>query len=251
MADRPTAAFLIIGNEILSGRTHEGNLPVLAKALGARGIDVAEVRVVRDDENAIVSALHALREQVDYVFTSGGLGPTHDDITSDSIAKAFGVEVVRHPEAMRVLGAHYERLELPFNDARQTMADVPDGATLVPNRISAAPGFQIGNVYAFAGVPNIFEAMLDEVLPTLVSGVPVVSRSLYTGLPEGVVANPLRDLQAAHPEVDIGSYPRFANKRWATTIVMRSPEPAAVDAAFDAVHALTVELGGTPREEET
>lgn len=249
MTSGPTAAFLIIGNEILSGRTREGNLPTLAAGLGTRGIGIAEVRVVRDETQEIIAALNELRASFNYVFTSGGLGPTHDDITSAAVAEAFAVPIIRHVDAVRVLAAHYKRLELPFNEARRTMADVPEGATLVPNPISAAPGFQLQNVFAFAGVPDIFHAMLEAVLPQLVEGTVVLSRSLRTGLPEGVVADALRELQAEHLPVEMGSYPRMEGVRWATTLVLRSTDPTALTAAFDAAHALVLSLGGTPSEE--
>ena len=249
MTDQQTAAFLVIGNEILSGRTKEGNLPVLAEGLGARGIAVREVRVVPDVEAHIIAALDDLRAAYELVFTSGGLGPTHDDITAGSIAKAFGVSLRRHPDALAALASHYERLDVEFNEARRSMADVPEGATLVPNRISAAPGFLIGNVYAFAGVPDIFRAMLGEVLPTLAQGAAMHSRALRTGLPEGIVAEPLRALQARHETVDMGSYPRFDHNRWATTLVLRSADIPALDAAFDDVVTLVRACGGTPEEE--
>jgi molybdenum cofactor synthesis domain-containing protein len=244
----PTAAFLVIGNEILSGRTHEGNLPVLAKALGTLGIPLAEARVVRDESPRIVEALDALRAEHDYVFTSGGLGPTHDDITAAAIAEALGVSLVRHPDAFAVLAAHYERKDLPFNTARQRMANVPEGAQLVANPISAAPGFRIENVIAFAGVPEIFRAMLGEVLPTLTPGTVMLSRSLHSGLPEGVVAEALATLQAQHPDVEIGSYPRMGPDGWATTLVLRGQDPERLAEAFSEVQTLVRSLGGTPVE---
>ena len=168
----PTAAMLVIGDEILSGRTHDTNTHYLAKALTSHGVRLTEVRVVADDQSAIIAAVNALRAGVDHVFTSGGIGPTHDDITAVSIAAAFGVAITHRADAMALLAAHYEKVGHPFNEARQRMARIPDGATLIDNPVSTAPGFTLGNVHVMAGVPNIFQAMVASVLPMLTGARP-------------------------------------------------------------------------------
>jgi molybdenum cofactor synthesis domain-containing protein len=182
----PAAAFIIIGNEILSGRTQDTNLAVLAAALGQQGIELREVRIIPDIEEVIVTTVNALRSQVNHVFTSGGIGPTHDDITSASIAKAFGVPLHRHPDALRMLHEHYPPEML--NAARLKMADVPKGATLIENPVSKAPGFTLENVHVMAGVPRIFKAMLDFLLPSLPGGSPMLSETVSTTLAEGTIA---------------------------------------------------------------
>lgn len=237
-----TASLVIIGNEILSGRTHDKNLPHLAVELNKAGIQLREVRVVPDIEAEIVDAVNAVRARYDYVFTTGGIGPTHDDITTASVAKAFGVNVIRHPEAEAALRAHYTAEQI--NEARLKMADVPEGATLIPNPVSTAPGFCIGNVYVMAGVPKIMQAMLAAIIPLLTGGDSVGSLSLTTDLPEGTIAAGLTAIQDKYPTVDIGSYPQYAEGRPQTTLVCRAMDTAANQAAADEVRALIATLGG-------
>jgi molybdenum cofactor synthesis domain-containing protein len=242
-----TACLIIIGNEILSGRTVDANLPYVAKALGTIGVRLAEVRVVADDEAAIVDAVNICRARHTYVFTTGGIGPTHDDITAACIATAFGRKFGRHPEAERLLLAFYppERV----NDARMSMADMPEGAELVDNPVSVAPGFKLENVYVLAGVPKIMQAMLDGILPTLKGGAKVLSRSITVFAPEGDVAAGLGQIQAQHPELDIGSYPFFRPTGPGTTVVFRGTEQAEIDVAAEALLAMAGALGAKTTEE--
>lgn len=224
-----TAAVIIIGNEILSGRTQDANLAWLATRLGAAGIQVREARVVPDDEAEIVAAVNAVRARYDHVFTTGGIGPTHDDITAACIAKAFGLPFGRNAEAERRLIAYYppERL----NEARLRMADMPQGAELIDNPVSAAPGFRIGNVHVLPGVPRIMQAMVDGLLPKLKGGPPVLSRTIVAFYPEGEIARPLADIQARHDAVEIGSYPFMRFGQFGTSLVFRGTDRARVDAA--------------------
>lgn len=239
-----TSAVLIIGNEVLSGRTQDANLGYLGAHLADLGIPVVEARVVPDEEDVIVEALNALRSRVTYVFTTGGIGPTHDDITAAAVAKAFGVRVVRDPEAERRLRAHYG--EAHVNDARLKMADVPEGASLVENPVSTAPGFRIGNVFVLAGVPVIARAMFEALAPGLVGGPPVVSRTVVCGIPEGDFAADLALVQGRHPSVSIGSYPHFRAGKVGVSLVVRGTDPVAVDAATAEVDAMVRALGGDP-----
>jgi len=240
-----TAAVLIIGDEILSGRTQDINLTTIARFLVPLGIDLLEARVVPDVESEIVAAINALRTRYSYVFTTGGIGPTHDDITTDAIASAFGVAVEYDETAMEILAARYKPGE--FNEARRRMARIPRGATLIRNRISAAPGFQIANVFVMAGVPRIMEAMLEDIRPRLEAGVPVISRSLRTNLPEGRIAAPLEAVQKAHADLRIGSYPYFAASSPGgsngTVLVVRGRNKADVDRAAEEIIRLAAELG--------
>ena len=242
----PTAAALAIGDELLSGRTKDLNVGRLAEALTAAGIDLVEARFVPDDEGAIVEALDALRGRVTHCFTSGGIGPTHDDITADAVARAFGVPCEPHPEAVRILTEHYAALGKPFTEARRRMARAPRGATLIPNAVSAAPGFRVGNVFVMAGVPPVFAAMLDAVLPTLEGGAPLHSRAIPAplSLGEGEIGEPLGALDRAHPDVLIGSYPRFRDGRYHVEIVLRSRDEGALEAAREAVVAMLAALDG-------
>lgn len=237
-----TASLVIIGNEILSGRTHDKNIPHLATELNKAGIQLREVRVVPDIEGEIIAAVNAVRARYDYVFTTGGIGPTHDDITTASIAKAFGLKVIRHPEAEAALRAHYSAEMI--NEARLKMADVPEGATLIPNAVSTAPGFCIGNVYVMAGVPKIMQAMLAATMPLLTGGDSVGSLSITTDLPEGTVADGLTAIQNKYPTVDIGSYPQYADGKPHTTLVCRSMDAAANKAAMDEINTMLSQLGG-------
>jgi molybdenum cofactor synthesis domain-containing protein len=234
----PTAAMLVIGDEILSGRTRDSNMHFLAGELTRHGIPLAEVRVVLDDRDAIIAAVNALRAGVDHVFTSGGIGPTHDDITAEAIAAAFGVPISKRADAMALLAAHYERAGMAFNDARQRMARIPDGATLIDNPISIAPGFTLGNVHVMAGVPNIFQAMVASVLPNLTGGAPLLSQSLRVDRGEGEVAEPFGALAAEYPDLSMGSYPFTQNGAHGTNLVIRGTDAGQIDAAMTRLAAL-------------
>ncbi|MBW3098821.1 competence/damage-inducible protein A [Pseudohoeflea coraliihabitans] len=240
--DRVTAAALAIGDELLSGRTKDRNIGHLAELLTLRGIDLCEARIVADTQSAIVAALNALRASHDYVFTSGGIGPTHDDITADAVAAAFGVPCQHDAEAMQRLGEHYARRGVEFTSARQRMARMPLGARLIDNPVSVAPGFVIGNVFVMAGVPQVFSAMLDNVLPELEGGRPLISRTYPCPLAEGDIGAALADLSKAHAAVSIGSYPRLTDTGYANEIIVRGREAAAVEAAGTAVAALIERL---------
>jgi len=243
-----TAALCIIGNEILSGRTQDKNLAFIGERLNALGIRLAEVRVVRDDEEAVVEAVRALSERCTYVFTTGGIGPTHDDITTACIAKAFGAEVERNPEAMRRLTAHYANTGIEFNAARQKMADIPVGAELIDNPVSAAPGFIIGNVHVLPGVPRIMQAMFEGLTGRLTGGAPVLSHTVACTIGEGTVATGLGAIQGRYSDVEIGSYPYFRAGHFGTSLVLRSVDPDRLAAAAEEVRALVRSLGGEPIE---
>lgn len=234
----PTAAILLIGDELLSGRTRDSNLHFLAQELTKHGIDLREARLIADDHAAIVAAVNALRGAYDHVFTSGGIGPTHDDITADGVAAAFGVAITHRPDAMALLGAHYERRGLEFNDARQRMARIPDGATLIDNPVSIAPGFSIGNVHVMAGVPNIFEAMVASVLPTITGGAPLLSQTFRVDRGEGEIAASFGALAAEYPDLTMGSYPFLQNGAHGTNLVIRGTDAARVSAAMARLAAL-------------
>lgn len=237
-----TAAMLAIGDELLSGRTKDKNIGQLADMLFLAGIDLKEVRIVGDEEAAIVEALNALRGRYDYVFTSGGIGPTHDDITADAVARAFGVSCIHDPLAMDLLAAMYARRDMEFNEARQRMARMPEGARHIENPVSTAPGFHIGNVYVMAGVPQVFTAMLGTVVPHLEGGRPMLSRSVASPFGEGDIGTPLAAIQKKHPETSIGSYPRFESGRFSTEIVIRSAEENPADAAERDIMAMIAEI---------
>lgn len=233
MTDTPKAAMLVIGDEILSGRTRDSNMYFLANALTEHGLPLAEVRVVSDDHASIVVAVNALRAAHDQVFTSGGIGPTHDDITADAIAAAFGVPITHRADAMALLQAHYDRAQLPFNDARQRMARIPDGALLIDNPISTAPGFSLGNVHVMAGVPKIFEAMVASVLPRLVGGPALHSQTLRVMRGEGEIAADFGALAAEYPALSMGSYPFTLNGAYGTNLVIRGTDTALLATAMD------------------
>jgi len=243
----PTAAILIIGDEILSGRTRDSNMHFLAGELTRVGIDLKEVRVVSDERDAIIAAVNALRGAYAHVFTSGGIGPTHDDITAAAIAKAFGVPLIRNPEAVRRLQAHYAD-PAALNAARLRMANIPDGATLIDNPISQAPGFTIGNVHVMAGVPSIMQAMFAFLRPRLGSGARLAARSLEAGIAEGLMAEDLAAIQALYPAVEIGSYPSMRDGRPWTAIVLRATETGSLDAAAAAVRDMMARRGAFPSE---
>ena len=228
----PTAAMLVIGDEILSGRTRDANMHHLAGELANRGIELAEVRIVRDDHAAIVAALNDLRAGFTHVFTSGGIGPTHDDITADAVAAAFGVPIDVRDDARSALEAHYQRTGMALNEARLRMARVPEGAVLIDNPVSAAPGFSLGNVHVMAGVPAIFQAMVASVLPGLTGGVPLLSQSLRILRGEGEIATPLRALAEEFPELAFGSYPFQKDGAFGAQIVIRGTDSAQIDAAM-------------------
>lgn len=230
------AGFIIIGNEILSGRTKEANLPYLAERLGQVGIALVEARIVADTEAGIVEAVNALRRSLDCVFTSGGIGPTHDDITAGSIATAFEVPLIRDAEAVRRLEQHYPPDML--NAARLRMADVPQGAALIDNPVSAAPGFRVDNVYVLAGVPAIFRAMVDAVVASLSTGPPILSRTVSCHLTEGQIAAALGGIQSRHAQIAIGSYPFVRQDRLGVSLVLRGADPALLDAAVAEVEAM-------------
>ena len=234
----PTAAMLVIGDEILSGRTRDSNMHHLAQRLTDHGIRLAEARVVADEQPAIIAAVNDLRARYDHLFTSGGIGPTHDDITADAIAAAFATPITHRADAMALLQAHYDRAGLPFNDARQRMARIPDGAILIENPISTAPGFTLGNVHVMAGVPSIFEAMLAGLLPTLTGGAPLLSQSLRVNRGEGEIAAEFGALAADFPDLSMGSYPFNTNGVYGTNLVIRGTDPARIDAAMTRLAAM-------------
>lgn len=236
-----TAAILVIGDEILSGRTKDKNIGYIAEHLTGVGIDLREVRVVPDVEAEIVGAVNALRSRYDYLFTTGGIGPTHDDITADCVAKAFGVPIDVDPRAVEMLVQRIRREDL--NEARLRMARIPAGATLVENPISRAPGFQIGNVVVMAGVPAIMQAMLDDVVPRLVKGIPVTSVAVEAaGLPEGLYAAGLGEIAGRSPALSIGSYPSYSPAGFTNQIIVRGRDLAAIEAAAAEIRALLERL---------
>ncbi|MBL9055114.1 MAG: competence/damage-inducible protein A [Rhodobacteraceae bacterium] len=234
----PTAAMLVIGDEILSGRTRDSNMHYLAGELTRIGIRLQEARMVADDHGDIVAAVNALRGRYDTVFTSGGIGPTHDDITADAIADAFGVAIGHRADAMALLQAHYDRSGQPFNEARQRMARIPEGARLIDNPVSIAPGFSLDNVHVMAGVPGIFQAMVASVLPTLTGGAPLLSQSLRVNRGEGEIATPFAALAAEFPDLTMGSYPFNQNGAYGTNLVVRGTDPGRLDAAMVKLVAL-------------
>lgn len=228
------AALLVIGDEILSGRTQDKNVAQVATWLNVQGIRLSEVRVVADDTAAIVEAVNALRARNDYLFTTGGIGPTHDDITVDAVAEAFGVGVVIHPEARAILERYYETRG-GLNEARLRMARVPEGAELIPNRMSGAPGIQIGNVYLMAGVPSITAGMLDALTGTLEGGQPVLSQTIGSWVQESEIADLLRKTEQDHEGCAIGSYPFFREGRVGANFVVRSTDAAVLEACCAAL----------------
>src|SRR5499427_7975030 len=240
-----TACVLIIGNEILSGRTQDANLAFLAQGLNECGIRLREARVVPDEHDVIVSAVNEVRRQFDYVFTTGGIGPTHDDITARCVADAFGVPLFVHPEARRLLESHYPPGHL--NEARLRMAMVPEGAALLPNPISRAPGFQIGNVYVLPGVPNIMQGIFEQLKHRLVGGAKMLTRSISCHLPEGTLAKDLGELQERYPDVEIGSYPYFRRGDFGVTLVLRGTDRDRLSDATEELKILVLRLGGDPQ----
>ena len=245
MSENPTACILVIGNEVLSGRTQDANVKYIATRLAEIGISLREVRIIPDVHDTIVNTVNEMRASFDHVFTTGGIGPTHDDITSECIAAAFGVPWEPHPEAWERMERSYKPGE--FNAARQRMATMPRGATLINNAISIAPGFSMGNVHVMAGVPRIMQAMFDTLAPTLRGGTPIQSRAVHTGgVPEGRIAEGLGAIQDRYPGLDIGSYPYYRPTGNGVAIVAKVTDIAAAEAAIAEVSALMIELGGTP-----
>jgi molybdenum cofactor synthesis domain-containing protein len=241
-----TAAVLVIGNEILSGRTKDANLNYLATELTTIGVRLMEARVVPDVPEAIIKAVNALRAAYDHVFTTGGIGPTHDDITAECIAKAFGVPLIKDARAVKLLTNHYGEANL--TEARLRMANVPEGATLIENPISIAPGFQIGNVFVLAGVPAICRAMFDGLKGRLKTGDKVLSVTISGYIGEGVIANGLGELQDRYRQLDVGSYPFFRQGKFGASFVLRGTEEAALERAADELRALIRTLGAEPIE---
>jgi len=238
MADRVTAAVMIIGDEILSGRTQDTNLNFIAKYLGTYGVDLAEARVVPDVEDEIIAALNALRSRYDYVITTGGIGPTHDDITADSVAEAFGVKLYEHPEIIEMMTSRWQGQLTP---ARRRMARVPEGGELVRGG-QGPPGFSIENVFVLAGVPMVMRGMMDSVVPQLRTGAVVISKTVRVeGAGEGVIAEPLAAIAKAHPDLSLGSYPFFGQQGYGSNLVVRGRDAAAVE---DVVAKLIEALSG-------
>jgi molybdenum cofactor synthesis domain-containing protein len=241
----PTACLLVIGNEVLSGRTQDLNIKFIATRLGEIGIPLKEVRIIPDVPETIITTVNTVRAQFDHVFTTGGIGPTHDDITSECISAAFGVPYEIHPEAFARMERHYKPGE--FNAARQRMATMPRGAALIDNAISIAPGFTIGNVHVMAGVPRIMQSMFDALAPSLVGGPPIISRAVHAaGLLEGAVAAGLSAVQDKYPGLDLGSYPYYRATGNGVALVAKGPDPAACEAAIADVTALIASMGLTP-----
>lgn len=235
-----TAGLVVIGDEILSGRTHDKNIAQVASWLQVQGIRLREVRVVPDEEDRIVDAVDALREAYDYLFTTGGIGPTHDDITVDAVAKALGVPAVIHPEARAMLERYYGSRG-GLTEARLRMARVPQGAELIPNRMSGAPGIRLGNLFLMAGVPHITAGMLDALTGELEGGEPLLSETIGCWVPESEIADLLREVERTHEDAQIGSYPFFREGRVGANFVVRSTEVTelrnCVDALCDALRA--------------
>ena len=243
MVEITTAAMIVIGDEILSGRTKDKNIGHLAEVMAAIGIDLKEVRIVADDEDDIVAAVNALRERYTYVFTTGGIGPTHDDITADSVSKAFGLPCEYDARAYEMLERHYAKRGIEFTEARRRMARMPRGAEHIDNPVSLAPGFRIGNVHVMAGVPAIFQAMLDNVVPTLRTGRKLLSATVHCPFGEGIIGGPLGEIQKRHPETIIGSYPKYLDGAFWTELVVRARSQALLDAAAAEVQAMVDGLG--------
>ena len=237
-----TAALVVIGDEILSGRTHDKNIAQVASWLQVQGIRLAEVRVVPDDEDRIAEAVNALRTTHDYLFTTGGIGPTHDDITVDAVAKALDLPVVVHPEARAILENYYATRG-GLNDARLRMARVPEGADLIPNRMSGAPGIKIGNVHLMAGVPHITAQMLDALTGTLEGGAPLLTETIGCWVPESEVADVLREVEKGHANCSIGSYPFFRDGKVGANFVIRSTDARDLQSCVDTLSEALGEAG--------
>lgn len=239
--DKPViirTAMLAIGDELLSGRTKDKNIGHMADKLYNAGIDLTEVRIVADDHAAIVQAVQSLSQNYDYLFTSGGIGPTHDDITADAVAAAFDVACIYDDKAMKILAEHYHARKVEFTPSRQRMARMPQGAQHIDNPVSVAPGFIVGNVYVMAGVPSVFQAMVENILPSLRTGSRFYSRTILCPYGEGVIGIPLQEVQESHPLTIIGSYPKFENGQFSTELVVRCRDELALEAAATAVEKM-------------
>ena len=243
-----TACALVIGNEVLSGRTKDANLNWIAQRCTEIGISLAEARVIPDFEDVIVDAINECRTKYDYVFTTGGIGPTHDDITAASVAKAFGVQIERRKEAVELLETFIKKENL--NEARLKMAEMPIGAELIYNPISRAPGFRMENVYVMAGVPSIMRSMFDGFAESLMSGKKVLSQSVACYLPEGALAKGLSEIQGRYPDVDVGSYPFMRSGKFGSTLISRGIEKDEVEKVVKEIKAMITELGGEPIDED-
>ena len=240
----PTTCLVIIGNEVLSGRTQDANVKHLATRLGELGLPLREVRVIPDVAERIVETINEVRARYDHVFTTGGIGPTHDDITSECIAAAFGVPWEPQAEAMRLMTAHYQARGTEFNEARRRMATMPRGATLIDNPVSVAPGFTIGNVHVMAGVPTIMRAMFERLVPRLPTGVAVASRAVHAlGMMEGAIAEPLARIAGAYDGVDLGSYPFHRSDAGGVAIVARGTDAAELDEVIGQVREMIAAAG--------
>ena len=244
--NQPTAAMIVIGDEILSGRTRDANAHHLACTMTEIGVRLVEIRVVSDDQDAIVEAVNALRVRVDHVFTSGGIGPTHDDITADSVAAAFGVPIGIRDDARTILEEHYRRTARELNEARLRMARIPDSATLIENPVSHAPGFSLENVHVMAGVPDIFRAMLEGLRPKISGGPAILSHSFRCEIGEGDLAGPLGRVAEAFPDVSMGSYPYGGGL--GAILVLRTPDRERLVAAAAALREALAPLGGATSE---
>jgi len=238
---------IVIGNEVLSGRTKDKNVGWVAERLNSIGINLIEARIIRDNQEVIISTIQELSEKVDYIFTSGGIGPTHDDITTVAIAKAFRVPVEKNKEALRRLEEHYKGTGIELNSARLKMANIPKGAKLIDNPVSAAPGFKISNVYVMAGVPKIMQAMLDGILKTIKNGSETISISIGCNIGEGNIAKGLEKIETLQNNIEIGCYPWFRAGLVGTNVVIRSLDKQACAEAAEKVKFLIREFGGEPQ----
>ena len=238
-----TAAIIVIGDEILSGRTKDKNIGWLAEQLNEMGIDLIEARVIADVEQTIIDTVRTLSKRYDYIFTSGGIGPTHDDITTASIAKAFGKAVIRHPEAERRLLVHYEGTDIPFNEARQKMADIPEDASLIDNPASAAPGFILENVYVMAGVPSILQSMFEGLRDSLQGGQKRLRLTVQCAIGEGTIATIMQQVSEAFADLSVGSYPWFKPGQFGTAVVVSSKNRDDVYQAAEMIASQVRESG--------
>ena len=244
VVSQPVASLVVIGNEILCGRTQDTNIAYIAKKLSSVVIDLLEVRIVPDDEGQIIKAVNELRTSYTYVFTTGGIGATHDDITPTCIAKAFGRPLVKNEEAYRILDEHYQER---FNESRRSMAMMPEGVTLIDNPVSKAPAFQIENVFVLAGMPSVMQGMLETVLSRLETGDPFYYNTVTSNLLEGTIADALTDIQNAHPKVSIGSYPFYKLPDIGTSLVIRGQDKDLIRQATDAIIQMAQSFGATPK----
>ena len=247
-ARRITAAALIIGNEILSGRTHDVNLKYLGVELNKLGIQIREARVVPDIEDEIIEAVNHCRSKFDYVFTTGGIGPTHDDITADCVAKAFGQKLIHHPVAEKMLRERIIKMGNEVTEARLRMARTPEFAELLINEVSGAPGFKVENVFVMAGIPRVMQAMFGAAVPFLERGVTMISNTIGSYVAEGTIATQLSLLQDDYPDLDIGSYPFYFDGRPGSNFVLRGPEQDRILEASERLYNLIISLGGKPVE---